>query len=245
MTTPAIVPQDFYVYAHYKATTQEIFYVGKGSGPRAWDRKMRSPHWHNLVAKHDLTVRIVQDGLQEWAAFELERDLIALHGRKDLRQGPLINKTDGGEGGVGQIQSELKRAQTAAMNADPEVKAAFVERMAKVKATDLWKIRQSTAMQRLHASEDYRKKLAEGRKQWQTSEAGKATMAERMARANASPGFREKQLQAVSKKVVRDDGIVYPSVRDAARAMKVKSHTGISNAARVGCTAHGHHWAYA
>lgn len=100
MSNTNSTPQDFYVYIHRKATTGEVFYCGKGAGNRAWahGRCKRSAHWQNIVRKHGLTVEIVQDGLQEWAAHELECDLIALYGRRDLGYGGLVNLTDGGEG---------------------------------------------------------------------------------------------------------------------------------------------------
>ena len=101
----AIVPRDFYVYAHKRATTGEIFYIGKGNGRRAYDKQMRNRYWHHIVNKNGYTVEIVQDGLQEFAALELERDLIALHGRKDCKLGPLVNGTEGGDGGSGIILS--------------------------------------------------------------------------------------------------------------------------------------------
>jgi hypothetical protein len=87
-----IVPKDFYVYLHRKATTGEVFYVGKGYGRRAWSNQ-RSQHWHLAVKKHGFTVQIIESGLQEWYSFELERELIAFYGR-DI----LCNMTDGGDG---------------------------------------------------------------------------------------------------------------------------------------------------
>lgn len=98
---------DFYVYVHRKAATGEIFYVGKGKDDRAWDSKYdRSKHWNYVVNKHGLIVEIIQSGLREWYAFELEIELIALYGRKDLNLGTLINKTDGGEGVAGYVYTE-------------------------------------------------------------------------------------------------------------------------------------------
>lgn len=96
----------FYVYIHRRATDGVPFYVGKGKGLRAWDVDRRTAWWKRVMAKYGHTVEIAQDGLQEWAAFELERDLIALYGRRDLGLGQLLNLTDGGEGASGQIRSE-------------------------------------------------------------------------------------------------------------------------------------------
>jgi hypothetical protein len=114
-----IIPKDFYVYAHAKATTGEIFYYGKGRGDRAWSTAGRNSWWRRTVKKHGLKVIIIQDGLQEWAAFELECDMIALGGRRDAGLGPLVNMTDGGEGAAGSIKDSA--TYIAAFN-QPEVK---------------------------------------------------------------------------------------------------------------------------
>ncbi len=88
----------FYVYLHRKKTTNEIFYVGKGSGDRAWSTTGRSDLWTRTIKKYGYTVEIVLDNLQEWYAFELEKELIALYGRLSDGRGKLVNLTDGGEG---------------------------------------------------------------------------------------------------------------------------------------------------
>lgn len=105
---------DFYVYIHRKSTTGAVFYVGKGKDTRAFDTFDRGTHWGRTAAKHGYYVEIVESGLQEWYAFELEVELIAYHGRYDLGHGPLVNKTDGGEGVAGLIHSDASRAKMSA-----------------------------------------------------------------------------------------------------------------------------------
>lgn len=121
---PAVLPIDFYVYEHRRATTGEVFYVGKGLGRRAFSTKSRSSYWQNIAAKDGLIVNVVQDGLQEWAAFELEQDLIALHGRSDLGLGPLVNMTDGGDGfqDIGPTARQAHRANTMLAMSRPDTK---------------------------------------------------------------------------------------------------------------------------
>lgn len=104
-----IIPQDFYVYVHRKATTGAVFYVGKGHGRRAWAKHGRSKVWANTAKKHGYTVEIVFSWLQEWAALEIESDLIAFHGRKDMGLGCLVNGTDGGDGVCGLVHSKEAR----------------------------------------------------------------------------------------------------------------------------------------
>lgn len=103
--------RQFYVYQHRRNDTGAIFYIGKGSGKRAWD-----DHWSRYqnkiwkgTAKHGYTVEIVCDGLDEKHAHELEVMLIQFHGRKNLGTGSLANLTDGGEGCSGHIKSAETR----------------------------------------------------------------------------------------------------------------------------------------
>lgn len=87
----------FYIYVHRKATTREIFYVGKGKKRRAYEGE-RNNFWRKVVKKHGIVVEILEIGYQEWYAHEREVELIALYGRRDIGLGPLVNLTDGGEG---------------------------------------------------------------------------------------------------------------------------------------------------
>lgn len=96
------IVKDFYVYLHRRATDGRVFYVGKGAGRRAWRKKGRSIFWGRIAKKYGVVVEIAQDGLQEWAAFELECGLIAYYGKEQL-----CNLTDGGEG-VGQVNKGKK-----------------------------------------------------------------------------------------------------------------------------------------
>jgi hypothetical protein len=102
-------PKRHYVYAHLKADTLEPFYVGEGHGRRAWSPYGRSKHWNAVKHKHGIVVMIAQDDMMEAIAFELERNLIARIGRKDLGLGPLVNHTNGGEGTSGRVVSAKTR----------------------------------------------------------------------------------------------------------------------------------------
>lgn len=97
---------DFYVYLHRKLGSGDVFYVGKGFGDRAWRATGRNQFWLRTVAKYGYTVEIVQRDMQEWWAFEMERDLIAVHGRHRL-----ANLTDGGDGTSGMRHSNSARSR--------------------------------------------------------------------------------------------------------------------------------------
>jgi hypothetical protein len=113
----------FYIYAHYKTGEPDVpFYIGKGSGDRAYEKYDRRPHWKNVVAKYGYEVRILHDGLTEEEAFWIETKLIGMWGRADLGKGPLVNHTNGGEGASGQIQTEETKKQKSKKLMNHEVK---------------------------------------------------------------------------------------------------------------------------
>jgi hypothetical protein len=92
----------YYTYA-YLREDKSPYYIGKGSGKRVYS-KIRSvsipPKDRILILKKDLT---------EDRAFQHEKYMIAVFGRKDLGTGILHNKTDGGEGVSGHIYTEEQK----------------------------------------------------------------------------------------------------------------------------------------
>lgn len=89
-------PKDYYVYLHRKLNNDEIIYVGKGKNDRYKTKNNRSEYWKRIAKKYGIKVEIVQEGLQEWYAYELEQNLVDYYGRKDEGKGSLINLCDGG-----------------------------------------------------------------------------------------------------------------------------------------------------
>jgi hypothetical protein len=84
-----------YIYFHYKANTDEVFYVGMGTGRRAWRKINRTKHWHRVVNKYGVDVRIIHDNLSVTEAEILEVKYISEFKRiKD--GGTLVNVKHGG-----------------------------------------------------------------------------------------------------------------------------------------------------
>jgi tetratricopeptide (TPR) repeat protein len=74
--------RDFYVYLH-KDVTGRVFYVGKGTGRRAWSEDGRHEVWKRFVREQlngHYEVVIIKDRLTEDEALDLEEDLISEHG---------------------------------------------------------------------------------------------------------------------------------------------------------------------
>ena len=105
----------YYVYAHYRPNDGKIFYIGKGCDRRAYEHESRNKHWRAIVKKYGgFTVEIIHDDLDDTLAKMLECSYIHCYGREDLKEGPLANKTDGGEGTSGRKYSKETRAKIGA-----------------------------------------------------------------------------------------------------------------------------------
>ena len=83
-----------YMWLRYDGTP---YYIGKGTGNRAYYRAERKGV--NPPADRDRI--LIQDWPTEDDAFEAEKFLIVLFGRKDIGTGILHNRSDGGEGPFG------------------------------------------------------------------------------------------------------------------------------------------------
>lgn len=103
----------FYVYVHRRADTGEVFYIGKGSGKRAWATQYRTEYWHRVKSKYGIVIQILERFEKESDAFKHEKAIIALHRAAGLR---ICNITDGGEGASGMVMTEVAKAKISAAN---------------------------------------------------------------------------------------------------------------------------------
>ena len=83
----------FYTYAYLRKDDRTPYYVGKGCGKRAYESS------HNVKVPDDNDrIIFLKQNLTEEEAFNHEKYMIAVLGRKDLGTGILRNMSDGGEG---------------------------------------------------------------------------------------------------------------------------------------------------
>ena len=121
----------FYVYTHARPGGN-VFYVGKGSGRRAWNfTKGRNPKHLAIINKYGAENIVVTlfPCESEDAAFALERAMIAEHTG-------LANMTDGGEGASGRPVSSKVRAAFDAARVKP--KSEKFRRLSAERLRQLW-----------------------------------------------------------------------------------------------------------
>lgn len=107
-----------YEYRLPESEGGHTYYVGQGNYNRPYTPHPYRGHKRNpcIKPKDKNQIVIIKDNLTEQEAKDLEIELIAKHGRLDLGEGYLINRTDGGEGNNGWIVSEETKRKISKAN---------------------------------------------------------------------------------------------------------------------------------
>lgn len=188
--------ETFYIYIYKHPDTLIPFYVGKGKGDRAYYHLKCCPsdtnkHKVNTIKKilnagKEPVIEFYRTNLTEQEAFDLEIRLIKSIGRKDLKTGPLCNKTDGGDGGSGykptkEVLDKIKRNYTREWREKASKRCSG----------------ENNGFYGRTLTDEHKQKLAEGRKMWsitdeqrkKLSEAKKGRKPSKQARDNMSIKF--------------------------------------------------------
>ena len=96
----------FYVYAYLRKDGSP-YYIGKGKGSRAYGKD------HSVFVPDKSRIIFLAKNLDEKTAFVLEKFWIKVYGRKDLGEGTLRNKTDGGDGAANPSQETRQKLSDA------------------------------------------------------------------------------------------------------------------------------------
>ncbi|MGL4450613.1 MAG: NUMOD3 domain-containing DNA-binding protein, partial [Sarcina sp.] len=113
--------KEFYVYFYRRKDTNDVCYIGKGTGKRAYKYSAHNSYCKRIYLKHGLNVEIVKDNLTELESLNMEIELIrhyvfdlgygiCINGYNNNKDGHnLCNMTLGGEGMSGVIPNEETR----------------------------------------------------------------------------------------------------------------------------------------
>ncbi len=127
--------RDVVVYQHRRVNDSEIFYIGIGRKNRPYSNTGRNDHWTNYTNKYDYIVDILFENLTWEEACIKEKSLILYHGRRDLKEGTLVNMTDGGDGQYGRKDSEdrIEEKRTKMLQENPMYRKELRQKVANSK----------------------------------------------------------------------------------------------------------------
>lgn len=104
----------YYIYAYISKRTGLPYYIGKGTKRRAFVK-----HHKGIPVPNEINrIIIMERQLTNIGAIALERFYIKWYGRRDLNNGILLNRTDGGEGGD-TVSNVTRKLQSVAKKGKP------------------------------------------------------------------------------------------------------------------------------
>jgi len=193
---------NFYVYEHWRLDRDECFYVGKGTGRRAYVFDGRNKYHKAICAKLNrigsaFEVRIVAAGLTENEAFELEVERIKFWRGANVE---LANLAAGGKGGLaGYILPEDHKQKISRALKGVKKPEGFSEKVSRAskgrKASDELRAKLSLAhkgKKQGPRSEEIKRKLSLAKKGIKFSEEHKQKLREARLRSKFNPALGHK-----------------------------------------------------
>jgi hypothetical protein len=226
-----------YVYKHIRKDTDEVFYIGIGTDNQGYlrskDLKSRNRYWKYVVKKFGFTVEIVEDFLTWEESCIREQYWIKFYGRRDLKEGKLVNMTDGGDG-LNNPSDEIRQKYR-----DLYSNKTYVERYGEERAKEIGdKISKSNTGKNYHTDE-WKNSLSEKmigndfgqyqtnqtreikRNKFLTNNPGKNKTEE----AKQKMSNTRKGVPAKNNKPIIIDGVEYRSLSDASNKLNIHPMT--------------------
>lgn len=195
----------YYVYRHIRLDTNEVFYVGRGKEKirngkvykcdeyyRAFDKSNRNIFWNNIANKTEYRVDIIYECDNEFDVCKKEIEFIKLYGRRDLKQGTLVNLTNGGEKESGKIITEEHRKKLSE-SSKGRVKSVYTRK------------KLSESLKGRVFSEEHKRKLSISKTGFRHSEEAKLKMSIAKKGKKRSDSFRELQRKNQTGRVYSDE----------------------------------------
>jgi hypothetical protein len=193
---------NFYVYEHWRLDRDECFYVGKGTGKRAYVFDGRNKYHKAICAKLSrigsaFEVRIVASGLTEVEAFQLEIDRIKFWRETNIE---LANLATGGKGGLaGYVLPKEHKEKISKTLKGVKKPEGFGEKLSRAlkgrKLPPELRVKLSLAhagKKRGPQSEEVKKKLSDAKKGIKFSAEHKQKLREARLRAKVNPALGHK-----------------------------------------------------
>lgn len=222
----------FYVYVYRDprpTKNNQPVYVGKGTGDRDlshWSRGSHNKPFQDFIAhlKARGFVSICERVFEtenETEAFTKEIELIALYGRRNLKQGSLFNLTDGGEGGSGAVRSDAEKEFLRVDSLDkwqrPEYREKVVAAQKAVQSTPEARAHKSVASAEAWANPETREKRQRGIRRARSTDVSKAKTSAQAKAQWSDPAYAAKQ--TVNNQEIANRAEVKAAKATAAKAL--------------------------
>ena len=219
----------YYVYKHHTKDTNELFYIGKGKGQRAFEASgSRNKLWKNIVNKHGYLVEFIKENLTEEEALQIEKEAIELYK-------PRANFSVGGRGGATgykHTQESLRRRS---------------ETQSRIKSTPEARIKNSIIQKEVQNRPEVKEKVtAASREYWRKVKIGEiphpslGKFVSEETRKKLSERFKGKnaywygKITPIAKAVINlNTGEVFNTIKEAAKSVGGKNFRSLSRNIRA------------
>jgi hypothetical protein len=228
----------FYVYEWYNKNTNEVFYVGKGTGKRYLSKK-RNKKFLEYIEKNETDVRIVKNNLLEEDAFKLEYELTEYYKEKGQCS---CNLAKGGTGGVSSVWTNEFREYWSEYN--PMKDPIQRERMSKnnpMKNKETAEKNGKSHRRAVVINNKYYDGVITAAKELNHSTDTIISWCKKGCNPQGEPCRYADEEQKIftlptkpGARPVIIDGIYYPTIREGAKAIGLNNTTSLSDALRHG-----------